>query len=424
MPWAWAFSSPGPRPSSFRPSLGAGAGPRRRPGRGRPPRLGRDRSAPSFSQSAHQRLHYAGTPSKLISAIICGRDLRAAEIQIRRCLEPGRFFALKLCFGQETGHLRIHASQLIRCSILHCGFRAVCMNFVLGVPRAHHLQAATAALVVGSASPRKSCRLAECFLRKCCGKRQLGRNRSAPSFSQSVSIRHSLCPLQRPHGSSRFLGVYLKQRPGSEPPLGAPRPRPWAFSSPEPPAELTHSQVQLQLLERELGQGGGQGAGALHASGETALHRAFPRVRPFAVPVPIKTRLQSDSKQILWQRLHFGEAEIQKASEEVSNQAVSSRFSCSTSISFKPDVGECGCVWVRLAGGVPVRTSSIESKQARVGGLQTLTGIKQSWAPKGVTDLHACTSQGGVLKPGTESSGSVVAQARHTRSYAASQLNR
>ena len=63
-------------------------------------------------------------------------------------------------------------------------------------------------------------------------------------------------------------------------------------------AELVPSQDQLQLLERELGQGGGQGAGALVASGETALHRAFARVCPFAVPVP-KTRLQSDSKQIL-----------------------------------------------------------------------------------------------------------------------------
>ena len=80
-------------------ALGPGAGPRWQPGRGRPRRLGRNRSAPSFSQGAHQRLHYAGTPSKLISAAETSGKQRS------RTLEPSRVFELKLCFGQETGHL-------------------------------------------------------------------------------------------------------------------------------------------------------------------------------------------------------------------------------------------------------------------------------------------------------------------------------
>ena len=62
-------------------ALRAGAGPRRRPGRGRPPRLGRNRSAPSFASCAHslcpfQRLDYSPIPSKF-----CGRDFEEAEIR-------------------------------------------------------------------------------------------------------------------------------------------------------------------------------------------------------------------------------------------------------------------------------------------------------------------------------------------------------
>ena len=47
------------------------------------------------------------------------------------------------------------------------------MNFVLGVPRAHHLQAATAALCVGSASPRKVADLLNVFVASAVGRGRL-----------------------------------------------------------------------------------------------------------------------------------------------------------------------------------------------------------------------------------------------------------
>ena len=56
-PGPFVSGPPGPAccPTGSTAALGPGAWPRRRPGRGHPPRLGRNRSAPSFSQSASIR---------------------------------------------------------------------------------------------------------------------------------------------------------------------------------------------------------------------------------------------------------------------------------------------------------------------------------------------------------------------------------
>ena len=93
--------------------------------------------------------------------------------RIKAVLRAGDWAPTNLCLRVSQGRHFVLASQLHPLLYPSLWLWAVCMNFVSGVPRVYHLQAATATLGVGSASPRKVADLLNVFVASAVGRGRL-----------------------------------------------------------------------------------------------------------------------------------------------------------------------------------------------------------------------------------------------------------